>query len=174
MCVSVWVCLYINTITQKISNVLIWKFAGLTDIAKSLYLKAHSRSHSKSEGSIWASLECQCCFLILAGVLVSYLTMWLLTLQLFKNSTDTQEKPRLNLHSLSVLLEYRRKWFNFLVKSERQSLAKKLAITWHYYLFFLKRDIKPCYLKGSRRKIVSMAHGLFCRHFSSHFFCRSW
>ena len=39
--------------------------------------------------------------------------MWLLTLQLFKNSIDTQEKPRLNLHSLSVsvseLLEYGRK-----------------------------------------------------------------
>jgi hypothetical protein len=36
--------------------------------------------------------------------------MWLLTLQLFKNSIDTQEKLRLNLHSLSVskLLEYRR------------------------------------------------------------------
>jgi hypothetical protein len=28
--------------------------------------------------------------------------MWLLTLQLFKNSVDTQEKLRLNLHSLSV------------------------------------------------------------------------
>ena len=39
-----------------------------------------------------------------------YLTMRLLTLQLFKNSIDTQEKLRLNLHSLSVseLLEYRR------------------------------------------------------------------
>jgi Ni,Fe-hydrogenase maturation factor len=37
--------------------------------------------------------------------------MWLLTLQLFKNSIDTQEKLRLNLHSLSVseLLEYGRK-----------------------------------------------------------------
>jgi hypothetical protein len=38
--------------------------------------------------------------------------MWLLTLQLFKNSIDTQEKLRFNLHSLSVsvsvseLLEY--------------------------------------------------------------------
>ena len=33
-----------------------------------------------------------------------------LTLQLFKNSNDTQEKLRLNLHSLSVseLLKYRR------------------------------------------------------------------
>jgi hypothetical protein len=44
---------------------------------------------------------------------VSYLTMGLLTLQLFKNSIDTQEKLRLNLHSLSVsvseLLEYGRK-----------------------------------------------------------------
>jgi hypothetical protein len=72
-------------------------------------LKAHL--HSKSEGSIWASLECQCCFWI-AGGLVPYLTMWLLTLQLFKNSTDTQGKLRLNLHSLSMsmseLLEYRR------------------------------------------------------------------
>jgi hypothetical protein len=38
--------------------------------------------------------------------------MWLLTLQLFKNSIDNQEKLRLNLHSLSVseLLEYRRKF----------------------------------------------------------------
>ena len=38
--------------------------------------------------------------------------MWLLTLQLFKNSIDTQEKLKLNLHSLSVsvseILEYRR------------------------------------------------------------------
>jgi hypothetical protein len=36
--------------------------------------------------------------------------MWLLTLQLFKNSIDTQEKLRLNLHSLGVseLLEYGR------------------------------------------------------------------
>jgi hypothetical protein len=33
-------------------------------------LKVHS--HSKSGGSIWASLECQCCFWI-AGGLVSYL-----------------------------------------------------------------------------------------------------
>jgi hypothetical protein len=61
-----------------------------------------------SGSSIWASLECHCCFWI-AGGLVSYITMWLLTLQLFKNSIDTQEKLRLNLHSLSVseLLEYR-------------------------------------------------------------------
>jgi hypothetical protein len=62
-------------------------------------LKTHS--HSKSGGSIWASLKCQCCFWI-AGGLVSYLTMWLLTLQLFKNSTDTQGKLKLNLHSLSM------------------------------------------------------------------------
>jgi hypothetical protein len=62
-----------------------------------------------SGGSIWASLECHCCFWIAAGS-VSYLTMWLLPLQLFKNITDTQEKLRLNLHSLSVseLLEYGR------------------------------------------------------------------
>jgi hypothetical protein len=37
--------------------------------------------------------------------------MWLLTLQLFKNSIDTQGKLKLNLHSLSVseILKYRRK-----------------------------------------------------------------
>jgi hypothetical protein len=63
-----------------------------------------------SGGSIWASLECQCCFRK-AGGLVSYLTMWLLTFQLFKSSIETQENLRLNLHSLSVseLLEYGRK-----------------------------------------------------------------
>jgi hypothetical protein len=48
-------------------------------------------SHSMSEDSIWASLECQCCFWI-AGGLVSYFTMRLLALQLFKNSIDIQEK----------------------------------------------------------------------------------
>jgi hypothetical protein len=42
--------------------------------------------------------------------------MWLLALQLFKNSIDTKEKLRLNLHSLSVseLLEYGRKFWKFL------------------------------------------------------------
>ena len=42
---------------------------------------------------------------------MSYLTMRLLTLQLFKNSIDTQGKLSLNLHSPSVseLLEYGRK-----------------------------------------------------------------
>jgi hydrogenase-4 membrane subunit HyfE len=41
------------------------------------------------------------------------LLMWLLTLQLFKNSIDTREKLRLNLHALieceyNKLLEYGR------------------------------------------------------------------
>jgi hypothetical protein len=62
-------------------------------------LKAHSHSYSMSVSSIWASLEGQRCFGIAGGV-VSYLTMWLLTLQLFKNNTDTQEKLRLNLPPL--------------------------------------------------------------------------
>jgi hypothetical protein len=80
---------------------------GKTKISARI-LKAHS--HSMSGGSIWASLECHCCFWIVGG-LVSYLTMWLLALQIFKNSIDTQEKVRLNLHSLSVseLLEYGRR-----------------------------------------------------------------
>ena len=58
-----------------------------------------------SGGSIGAFLECHFCFWIAggsAGGLVPYRTMWLLTLQLFKNSIDTQWKLRLNLHSLSV------------------------------------------------------------------------
>jgi hypothetical protein len=62
-------------------------------------LKAHS--HSMSGSSIWASLVCHCYFWI-AGGRLQYLTRWLLTLQLFRNSIDTQEKLRLNLHSLSV------------------------------------------------------------------------
>jgi hypothetical protein len=74
-------------------------FSGSQSHPYARILKAHS--HSMSGGSIWASLQCQCCFWI-AGGLVSYLTMWLFTLQLFKNSIDTQEKLRLNLHSLSV------------------------------------------------------------------------
>jgi hypothetical protein len=69
-------------------------------------LKAHS--HLMCGSSIWAFLECHCCFWI-AGGLVSYLTMWLLTLQLLKNSIDTQEKLRLNLHSWECeLLKYGR------------------------------------------------------------------
>ena len=62
-------------------------------------LKAHS--HSMSGSSIWASLVCHCYFWI-AGGRLPYLTRWLLTLQLFRNSINTQEKLRLNLHSLSV------------------------------------------------------------------------
>jgi hypothetical protein len=53
-----------------------------------------------SGGSIWASRKSQCCFWI-AGGLLSYLTKWLLTLQLFINSNDTKKKLRLILHSLS-------------------------------------------------------------------------
>jgi hypothetical protein len=44
----------------------------------------------------------------------------MLTLQLFKNSIDTQEKLRLNLHSLSVseLLEYGRMFLKYLAKMD--------------------------------------------------------
>ena len=34
-------------------------------------LKAHSHSHSMSGGSVWASLECQCCFWIAGGWVVA-------------------------------------------------------------------------------------------------------
>jgi hypothetical protein len=53
--------------------------------------------------------------------LVPYLTLWLLTLQLFKNSIDTQEKLRLNLYCLSELSEYRRMslrlWVAYVVRT---------------------------------------------------------
>jgi hypothetical protein len=61
---------------------------------------------------------------------VSYLTMRLLTLQLFKNSIGTQEKLRLNLHSLSVsvsvseLLEYGRKCRTLLCDYSPSSYSK--------------------------------------------------
>ena len=74
-------------------------------------LKAHS--HTKSGGSIWASFECQCCFWI-AGGLVSYLTMSLFTLQLFKKqhwqSREAQiERPLFECECICacVRLEYR-------------------------------------------------------------------
>ena len=192
-------------------------------------LKAHSHSHSMSGGSIWASLECHCCFLNSwrasvvpyfylfiylalptragspqqhmpitvgpfclthpvnfpcgrkpeypeethdfrqsvdfysfhmrtgfeshwesshwdlnlrpqrwkASALTTWppkppkITMWLLTLQLFKNSIDTREKLRLNLHSLSVseLFEYGRKcrWFTNLAQTSCHSLTSPYA-----------------------------------------------
>jgi hypothetical protein len=111
--------LRLNLHSLSVSELLeYWRFACI--------LKGHS--HSNSGGSIWASLECQFCFWT-AGGLVSYLTMWLLTLQLFKNRTDTQEKLRLNLHSLSVsdLLEYRRKSSKFSRGSIPQTSLVDLA-----------------------------------------------
>jgi hypothetical protein len=97
-------------------------------------LKAHS--HSKSGGSIGDSLECQCSFWI-AGGLVSYLTMWLLTLQLFKNSIDTQGELRLNLHSLSVseLLEYRRKSIVYSYYFHTISIVWKLQLGQKKYMW---------------------------------------
>ena len=53
-----------------------------------------ARSHSISRAFIQASLVCYCGFRI-AGKLVLYLSMQLLTLQLFKNGNDSQGKPRL-------------------------------------------------------------------------------
>ena len=79
-------------------------------------LKAHSRLQSKSGRLVWVSLEWQCCFSI-AGVVVSYLSMRLPIIHLFKNGIDIQAKLRFNPHSLSVsvsvseLLEYRRARF---------------------------------------------------------------
>jgi hypothetical protein len=81
-------CLGMNTFTCTRQFLCSWQ--RLTHV-----FQKHMHSHSKCGSSIWASLECQCCFWI-TGRLVSYLTMWVLTLQLFKNSIDTQGKLRLN------------------------------------------------------------------------------
>jgi hypothetical protein len=107
-------------------------------------LKAHS--YSMSGSSIWASLECQCCFWI-AGRLGSYLlTMWLLTLQLFKNSIGTQGKLRLNFHSLSVseLLEYGRKTPKNL---NHQTYNLYLNLTW------LSNRTAPTFGKSSYKQV---------------------
>jgi hypothetical protein len=69
-----WICLwtrltsirYWNKSGRYIGHLLFSSFDNYACI-----LKAHSRSHSMSGGSIWASLECQCCFWI-AGWLLSY------------------------------------------------------------------------------------------------------
>ena len=65
-----------------------------------------------SGSSIRAFLDSHCGFWI-AGGLVSYLGMWLLTPQIFKNDNDSQGKLRLNLQSLGLSvsepLEYGRK-----------------------------------------------------------------
>jgi hypothetical protein len=120
-------------------------------------LKAHS--HSMSGSSIWTSLECHCCFWI-AGGLVSYLTMWLLTLvQLFKNSIDTPAKLRLNFHSMSVseLLEYGRKtcWFNVYVE---------------YYTpqeqTFIEDQVNDCIqFKHARYSCITNLHSNTCKPF---------
>ena len=58
---------------------------------------------------------------------------WLLTLQLFKNSIDTEGKLRSNLHSLSVseLLEYGRKSWHLI--SQREYMV--------FYIYFVKLSV---------------------------------
>ena len=93
---------------KKVIKILINMKTYICDLKVYIYaciLQAHSHSHSKSGGSIWASLECQCCFWIPGG-LVSYLTMLLLTIQLFKNSIDTKGKLRLNLRIQALVPHY--------------------------------------------------------------------
>jgi hypothetical protein len=82
---------------------------------------------------------------------VFYLTMCLLTLQLFNNSIDTQEKLRLNLHSLSVsgLLQYGRKSFSFrkCLKFYRFNISKFLLL---YLLSFISAVFRLCTMKHLR------------------------
>ena len=103
--------------------------------------------HSMSGSSIWDSLECQCCFWIAEG-LVSYLTMWLLTLQLFKNSTDTQEKLRLNFHSLSVseLLQYGHRSSLFRLDF---SLQSHMELTGANSLKYKHKDLQSTFSHGA-------------------------
>ena len=69
-----------------------------------------------------------------ASVIFYYVTI--LTLQLFKNSIDTQGKLRLNLHSLSVseLLEYRRN-ANLSPKFDQHFLNLSLGNVHLFYKF---------------------------------------
>ena len=73
-------------------------------------LKAHS--HSMNGGSI-VSFSCVSMLFLSSWRVSSHIGKYDTSLQLFKNSIDTQEKLRLNLHSLSVsvseLSEYWRK-----------------------------------------------------------------
>jgi hypothetical protein len=99
---------------------------------------------SMSESSIWASFSrVHCCFWI-AGGLVLWLTVWLLTLQLFKNSIDTQEKLRLNLHSLcvSVLLEYKHKKHPYYKASRKIFPEFIVRITFDWKIFFWMQGMK--------------------------------
>jgi hypothetical protein len=120
-----------------------WNFVSIKIYAR--ILKAHS--HSMSGGSIGAFLESHFCFWT-DGELVPYRTMWLLTLQLLKNSIDTQGKLRLNLRSLRVIvserLGYERKSITQVVNWARNSkgliifsgscipINPKLHCHWHY------------------------------------------
>ena len=74
---------------------------------------------------------------------MSYLTMRLLALQLFTNSTDTQWKLRLNLHSLSVsvseLLEYRRK------SSLESTNSLSSLVFFSFSTFFWRQSFKAVY-----------------------------
>jgi hypothetical protein len=80
--------------------------------------------------------------------------MWLLTLQPFKNSIDTQEKLRLNLHSLSVskLLEYRRMSV-FISKLQKRKLLLILKI-------FLKKYFQ-IYTQAVAKLWIQINPGLF-------------
>jgi hypothetical protein len=108
-------------------------------------------SHSMSGSSIWASLECRCCFWI-AGGLVSYFTMWLLTLQLFKNSIDTQEKFRLNLYSLSAsvseLLEYGRMYV------QTYSSERLMTSLWGHNILWWNQPIYQTQSKSKKTSAV--------------------
>jgi hypothetical protein len=50
---------------------------------------------------------------------------------LFKNSIDTQGKLRLNLHSLSVLLEYRRKRLVYSLMLKLYAKANSFPMLFH-------------------------------------------
>jgi hypothetical protein len=65
--------------------------------------------------------------------------MWLLALQLFKNSIGTQEKLRLNLQSLSVSehLEYSRKSLTITLHSNSHRLSSRLKGLYNYFSLFM-------------------------------------
>jgi hypothetical protein len=86
--------------------------------------------------------------------------MWLLTLQLFKNSIDPQGKLKLNLHSLSVsvLLEYRRLSFSNILKHYSYNILNYLV-----YISFNVSFHWPLKTEKSRRVVESrpVCRGLY-------------
>jgi hypothetical protein len=89
-----------------------------------LYSKAHS--HSKSGGSIWASLQCQCCFWI-AGE-------WIVTEYKLRHSREAQIEPPL----FECEWAFRMLDLNQLVLGVYWMASKNETFPWRSWFWFSK------------------------------------